>query len=104
MQLRAIAIGNGCPGTSGSTPNRTGACNGPYGSYDSMHIFESAYGHGGVSRALHDEIASACHYPCKAPTWTEDCTPTSACSKAMEKFRASVGEFNIYNFNDNCGQ
>ena len=28
-QLRGLAIGNGCPGTSGATPSNRGTCNGP---------------------------------------------------------------------------
>jgi len=31
-QLSGIAIGNGCPGTAGSTPSKRGSCNGPFGS------------------------------------------------------------------------
>ena len=34
-QLRGLAVGNGCPGTSGATPAKRGSCNGPYGSCDS---------------------------------------------------------------------
>ena len=49
-QLRAMAIGNGCPGTSGATPEKPGSCNGPYGDYDTEHVFELISGHGGVPR------------------------------------------------------
>ena len=28
-QLRGFAVGNGCPGTSGATPQQRGTCNGP---------------------------------------------------------------------------
>ena len=49
-QLRGIAMGNGCPGTSGATPTNRGTCNGPYGSYDTQHIMELAYGHSALPR------------------------------------------------------
>ena len=32
-RLRRLAVGNGCPGTSGATPNKRGTCNGPFGTY-----------------------------------------------------------------------
>ena len=103
-QLQAIAVGNGCPGTAGSTPARTGTCNGPYGNYDTQHVFELAAGHSAVSRKLRDAVAAACGFPCAAPTWAEDCASFSpACEKLLEGFSAAVGSFNIYNFYDNCG-
>ena len=103
-QLRGLAIGNGCPGTSGATPERRGACNGPYGSYDTQHIVEVVAGHGGVSRALQEELAAACGFPCRAPTWSEAChTFSPACQALLSRFSASVGEFNIYNVMDSCG-
>ena len=103
-QLQAIAVGNGCPGTAGSTPEKTGTCNGPYGNYDTQHIFELVAGHSGVSRKLHDEVVAACKFPCKAPTWSEDCmTHSPACEALLQKYSAAVGLFNIYNFYDNCG-
>ena len=46
-QLKALAVGNGCPGLSGSTPSARGTCNGPYGSYDTQHIIELGFGHSG---------------------------------------------------------
>lgn len=103
-QLRALAVGNGCPGLSGSTPDKRGTCNGPYGNYDTQHIFESAYGHSAVSRELRDRVFKECNFPCKAPTWTEDCRSFSpACEQALAEFDRAVGSFNIYNFMDNCG-
>ena len=37
-QLRGLAVGNGCPGTSGATPSNRGSCNGPYGTFDQQHV------------------------------------------------------------------
>eukprot|EP00936_MAST-01D_sp_MAST-1D-sp1_P000644 g644.t1 len=96
LQLRAIAVGNGCPGTSGATRNNPGTCNGPFGNYDTQHIFELAYGHSAVSRKLHDAIVDACGFPCAAPTWSEDCSTFSGhCEQLLEEFSRAVGEFNV---------
>ena len=98
-QLKAIAVGNGCPGTSGSTPDKIGSCNGPYGSYDTQHVTELAYGHGAGSRALYTELSKECKFPCIAPTWSEDCnTFSDKCHKLLEQFNKAIGNFNIYNF------
>jgi carboxypeptidase C (cathepsin A) len=103
-QLKSFAVGNGCPGTSGSTTKKTGTCNGPYGNYDTQHVFELAWGHSGLSRKLHDEIVTACKFPCKAPTWSEDCkTFSPECEKLLSDFSRATGPFNIYNYLDNCG-
>ena len=103
-QLRALAIGNGCPGTSGSTPDSTGTCNGPYGDYDTEHVFELIAGHGGISQALHDQVVSACGFPCHAPSWSEDCnTFNSSCHEALARVDQETGPFDIYNYYDNCG-
>ena len=48
-QLRGVAIGNGCPGTSGATPSNRGSCNGPYGTFDQQHVLELVAGHLGAA-------------------------------------------------------
>ena len=97
--LQSLAVGNGCPGLSGSTPDKRGTCNGPYGSYDTQHVFENIAGHAGASRKLHDEIMSKCKFPCKAPTWSEDCrTFDPSCQDALNRFRDSAGDFNMYGY------
>ena len=103
-QLRGIAMGNGCPGTSGATPTNRGTCNGPYGSYDTQHIMELAYGHSALPRDLYSRLSKACGFPCAAPTWSEDChTFSDACQKLLDQASTAIGSFNIYNFYDNCG-
>ena len=103
-QLRALAVGNGCPGTAGSTPEKRGTCNGPYGNYDTQHVLELAHGHSAVPRALWTELSAACGFPCAAPTWSENCmTFSQECERLIGQADAAIGEFNIYNFYDNCG-
>lgn len=103
-QLRALAIGNGCPGTSGATPGNPGSCNGPYGDYDTQHVFELVAGHGGISRELYDSVMRACGFPCRAPTWSEDCSNfNSTCTALLNQVDPETGPFNIYNYYDNCG-
>eukprot|EP00964_Phaeocystis_antarctica_P096910 scaffold63134_cov63-Phaeocystis_antarctica.AAC.2 len=70
-QLKGLAVGNGCPGTSGATPAKRGTCNGPYGSYDTQHVLELAYGHSALPRPLWQKLQAACGFPCKAATWSE---------------------------------
>jgi len=103
-QLRALAIGNGCPGTAGSTPDKRGTCNGPYGDYDTQHVFELIAGHGGISQSLQDQVSAACGFPCRAPTWSEDCMSfNSSCNEALAQVDKQTGPFDIYNYYDNCG-
>ena len=104
-QLRGLAVGNGCPGTSGATPAKRGSCNGPYGSYDTQHVLELAAGHSAIPRDLWASLRKACGFPCAAPTWSEQCDgPFSVeCEALISKADAAVGPFNIYNFYDNCG-
>ena len=70
-QLKGLAVGNGCPGTAGASPAKRGACNGPYGSYDTQHVLELAYGHSALPRPLWQSLQAACGFPCKAATWSE---------------------------------
>ena len=73
-------------------------------SYDTQHIMELAYGHGALPRALWNALAKACGFPCAAPLWTEDCASFSEeCSALLNNASAAIGDFNIYNFVDNCG-
>ena len=90
-QLKGLAVGNGCPGTSGATPAKRGACNGPYGSYDTQHVLELAYGHSALPRPLWQSLQAKCGFPCKAATWSEGayalhghcvCTCTCTCTRA----------------------
>mmetsp|Transcript_78557 Transcript_78557/g.156175 ORF Transcript_78557/g.156175 Transcript_78557/m.156175 type:complete len:510 (-) Transcript_78557:336-1865(-) len=103
-RLKGLAVGNGCPGTSGATPDRRGSCNGPYGSYDTQHVIELAAGHSALPRDLYTDLKRECGFPCVAPTWSEDCmTFSAACNKLLGEADAAIGPFNIYNFYDNCG-
>ena len=103
-QLRGIAIGNGCPGTSGATAAKRGSCNGPFGSYDTQHVMELAYGHSSLPRELYAKLSKQCGFPCAAPTWTEECDAFSAaCHALLDEASDAIGSFNIYNFYDNCG-
>jgi len=103
-RLTGIAIGNGCPGTSGATPSNRGTCNGPYGSYDTQHVLELAYGHSALPRHLWNSLSTTCGFPCAAPTWSEDCqTFTPACHALLNEASDAIGRFNIYNFYDDCG-
>lgn len=104
-QLKGLAVGNGCPGTSGSTPDKRGSCNGPFGSYDTQHVLELAAGHSALPRALWDKVRSACGFPCAAPSWSEACDGpfTSECQDLIQQADEAIGQFNIYNFYDNCG-
>lgn len=47
---------------------------------------------------------AACNFPCKAPTWSEDCSQFNAtCRAALNLISPETGPFNIYNYYDNCG-
>lgn len=95
-QLRGIAVGNGCPGTSGATPDDRGTCNGPYGSYDTQHVMELAYGHSALPRELYARLSAECGFPCAAPTWSEDCHSfSSKCEVLLGKASDAIGEFNV---------
>ena len=104
-QLRGLAVGNGCPGTSGATPSNRGSCNGPYGTFDQQHVLELVAGHSALPRALWADLQSACEFPCAAPTWSERCDGpwSSKCETLINEANAAAGRFNIYNFYDNCG-
>ena len=107
-QLVGTALGNGCPGSSGSSPDARGTCNGPYGSYDTEHIVDLVYGHGGVSKPLYEQVVTACGFPCDAKEWTiDECASDERsshnCSIALSAFDDAAGYFDIYNFYDNCG-
>ena len=104
-QLRGLAVGNGCPGTSGATPSNRGSCNGPYGTFDQQHVLELVAGHSALPRALWADLQSACGFPCAAPTWSERCDGpwSSKCQTLINEANAAAGRFNIYNFYDNCG-
>jgi len=107
--LKGTALGNGCSGSSGATPSKRGTCNGPYGNYDTEHVVDLAYGHGGISKSLHREISASCGFPCDAAQWARgecDSTKRSSreCSDSLNRFHTAVGDFNVYNFYDNCGQ
>lgn len=101
-RLRSLAVGNGCPGTAGSTPGKRGTCNGPYGSYDTQHVLELAAGHSSLPRQLWSSLQEACGFPCAAPTWSEACNGpfTPRCSSLIAEADAAIGPFNIYNFYD----
>ena len=45
-----------------------------------------------------------CGFPCMAPTWSESCSTFSpACEELISAAHDAIGDFNIYNFYDNCG-
>lgn len=106
--LKGTYLGNGCSGSSGATPSNRGTCNGPYGSYDTEHVVDLVYGHSGISKALYRRISADCGFPCDAKNWAlDECDSakrdSKECQAAVNDFDTAVGDFNIYNFYDNCG-
>ena len=87
INLIGSAIGNGCWG------NSVGTC--AFSSPEAQQISSDFYfGHGLYSQTLHDEIEETCG---------DFARLTPKCLNSLSKMESQVGQFNVYNIYDLCG-
>ena len=87
INLIGSAIGNGCWG------NSVGTC--AFSSPEAQQISSDFYfGHGLYSQTLHDEIDETCG---------DFSRLTPKCLNSLSKMESQVGQFNVYNIYDLCG-
>jgi len=86
INLKGIAVGDGCIG------NSVGTCgNGPDRTQILLDFF---YGHGMVARSTYDQINTVCG------DWID---PPADCLRAANQATRSVGSIDVYNVYDTCG-
>jgi serine carboxypeptidase-like clade 1 len=86
-------VGNGCWGS------KVGLCQ--FGSDMQRIQAQFLYGHGAVSAALYKQIIAECGDPMAGPmTWAAELPPK--CADAVSQMHASSGDFEIYNYYDQC--
>jgi len=87
INLKALAIGNGCWG------NTVGTC--AFGSGDAMRISANFYyGHAMYSQTLYSQLMAACG---------NFSNPSAACETQIGIMDAEIGNFDVYNIYDECG-
>lgn len=88
LNFVGAAIGNGCWG------NTVGTCD--FSSGESLQISSDFYfGHGMYSQTLHDEIEKNCR---------DFAHLTPSCLSSIAKMEQQLGNFDVYNIYDVCGQ
>jgi|Transcript_50346 hypothetical protein len=87
LNLRGIAVGNGCWGEQ---------CNGPNAEKNDVDNF---FGKALFSRKLHSEIYSACNF-----SGSDHLLNGLVCQAKLLQMRHEVGPHNVYNIYDNCPQ
>jgi hypothetical protein len=92
LNLKGIAVGNGCWG--GDATNVV--CNGPNEDGDDVELY---FGKGLVSRKLHNQIEDACKF---SPNGAASGKLSVKCDALLEEMHKEVGPHNVYNIYDNC--
>jgi hypothetical protein len=96
IKLNALAVGNGCTGIPGMSPESPGTCN-LGGNFDLPHNIELFYGHGMMSKRLHTEIVTACNFSCEPKLSACPSQGGPACSTLIQQMTDLVGDYNVYN-------
>ena len=86
INLKGIAVGNGCIGHS------AGHCGRDPTGLNALHDVEMIRGHGAMSRDLYNTIISAC-----SSNWA---VPTPACRSALDM--VDIGDIDVYDFYNTC--
>jgi len=93
INLVGMAVGNGCWGS------QVGLC--AFGKDMARIQAEFLYGHGAISKSLRATIAGACGDPAAGPgTW--DNSTSAACDAAISAMHEAAGDFETYNYYDQC--
>jgi len=94
-RLKGIGVGNGCWGGGATSV----MCNGPNEDRDLMEMY---YGKGLLSKALYEEIESACNFQDTPFDATHSPHLSAACELKLAQADAAVGPHNVYNVYDDC--
>ena len=85
INLRGIAVGNGCIGHS------AGHCGRDPTGLNTYHDVEMIRGHGAMSRDVYNAIIGNC---------TDWANPSAACNSALD--RVDIGNIDVYDFYNTC--
>ena len=91
VNLKGAAIGDGCWGT------KVGTCAFQTGKSQQIMV-EFAQGHGMYDQVLYDEIKEACG------NFSDEAVKNKECEALLAEMNKKMGEFDIYNIYDTCGQ
>jgi len=89
LNLKGIAVGNGCWGGTATEVQ----CNGPNSDRNDVDMY---YGKGLISKKLYEKTQAACN-------WSGD-LHNLKCDAALEHVSMEVGPHNVYDIYDNCPQ